>query len=95
MDVRHLYDSLHREPQEFPLFERVWDILTLAPSSKHSDEEALVSLAADAFDYLQATGRWTTSSTTGRTELFWDGLTLRVNENDDGDFAFHRSFAIH
>jgi len=94
MDVQHLFDSLHREPQDYPLFERIWDVLALAPSSKHVNEEELVSLAADAFDYLQATGRWATASTTGRTELFWDGLTLGVEENDDREFTFRRSFAV-
>lgn len=94
MDVRSLYDRLHREPTDFPLFERIWQVLTFAPSSKHANEEELVSLSCDAFDYLQANGQWGTASTTGRTELFWDGKTLKVNEDDDRDFHYEHTFQV-
>lgn len=95
MDVRDLYDRLHREPKDFPLFEKIWEVLAYAPSSKHVDEEEMVSLSCDAFDYLQATGQWTTSSPTGRTDLAWDGSTLRVKEDDDRDFKYEHSFHVH
>lgn len=94
MDVRSLYDRLHRDPADYPLFERVWQVLTFAPSSRHCDEEELVSLAADAFDYLQANGRWQTSSPTGRTELYWDGKVLNVREDDDRDYQYHHTFTV-
>lgn len=95
MDVRGLYDRLHRDPEAYPLFEQVWQVLTFAPSSKHTDEEELVSLACDAFDYLQSNGQWTTSSPTGRTELFWDGQRLSVLEDDDRDFEYQHTFDVH
>jgi hypothetical protein len=95
MDVRDLYDRLHRDPQQFPLFERVWQVLTFAPSSKHANEEEMVSLSCDALDYLQANGQWTTSSETGRTELFWDGKRLRVKEDDDRTFEYEHTFTVH
>jgi hypothetical protein len=94
-ELRSLYDRLHRDPEDFPLFERIWNVLTFAPSSKHVNKEEMVSLACDAFDYLQANGRWMTASTTGRTELTWDGYELRVKEDDDRDFTYERSFRIH
>jgi len=94
MDVRRLYDKLHRDPQDFPLFDRIWQVITFAPSSQQMDEEGLVSLAADAFDYLQATGAWKHESTTGDTEMFYDGKVLRVTERDDEDFRFERAFVI-
>ncbi|HYF93627.1 MAG TPA: hypothetical protein VD969_15545 [Symbiobacteriaceae bacterium] len=94
MDVRSLYDRLHRDPQDYPLFERIWQVLTFAPSSKHSDEEEMVSLACDAFDYLQATGQWQTASPTGRTQLTWDGHLLKVTEDDDRNFQYHHTFSV-
>ncbi len=95
MDVRNLYDRLHRDPGDYPLFERIWQVLSFAPSSKHAGEAEMVSLAADAFDYLQAHGRWTTASETGRTELLYDGKQLRVIEDDDRDFRYQHTFTIH
>ena len=94
MDVRSLYDRLERDPKDFPLFERIWQVLTFAPSSKHSDEEELVSLACDAFDYLQASGEWQTMSTTGRTQLFWDGRRLQVKEDDDRSYQYEHTFTV-
>lgn len=94
MDVRSLYDRLHRDPEDYPLFERIWQVLTFAPSSKHADEEEMVSLACDAFDYLQANGQWQTASTTGKTELFWDGRSLRVREDDDRNYQYHHTFSL-
>lgn len=95
MDVRSLYDRLHRDPNDFALFERIWQVLTYAPSSKHSNDEEMVSLACDAFDYLQANGKWQTASETGRTELFWDGRTLNVTEDDNRDYQYHHTFTVH
>jgi len=59
VDVKRLYDSLNRDPDDYPLFEQIWQVLTFAPSCRHADEEELVSLTVDAFDYLQtrASGR--------------------------------------
>ncbi|HWI64470.1 MAG TPA: hypothetical protein VNT75_21780 [Symbiobacteriaceae bacterium] len=94
MDVRDLYDRLHRDPEDYPLFERIWQVLTFAPSSKHAGEEELVSLACDAFDYLQATGQWQTASTSGRTELAWDGRNLKVTEDDDRSYQYHHTFTV-
>jgi hypothetical protein len=94
MDVRNLYERLHRDPDHYPLFERIWEVLTFAPSSKHSDDESMVSLAGDAFDYLQKDGQWLTASPTGKTELYWDGKMLRVKENDDRNFEYHHSFTV-
>jgi hypothetical protein len=94
MDLPDLYDRLHRDPQDFPLFERIWQVLTFAPSSKHVDEEEMVSLACDAFDYLQASGAWQTASTTGKTALQWDGKHLRVAEDDDRDYTYHHTFTV-
>lgn len=94
MDVRSLYDRLNRDPADYPLFERIWQVLSFAPSSKHSDEEELVSLACDAFDYLQANGQWQTMSNTGRTQLFWDGNMLKVQEDDDRNFEYLHTFTV-
>jgi hypothetical protein len=94
MDVRSLYDRLQRDPQDYPLFERIWQVLSFAPSSKHAEEEELVSLASDAFDYLQADGQWQTTSTTGRTQLFWDGTTLQVTEDDHRNFEYQHTFSV-
>ncbi|MGE5673143.1 MAG: hypothetical protein ACM3XM_04565 [Mycobacterium leprae] len=94
MDLRRLYDRLHRDPEDFPLFERIWEVLTFAPSSKHVDEEQMVSLACDALDYLQATGEWATASITGRTELGWDGQALRVREDDDRSYQYENTFTL-
>lgn len=95
MDVRSLYDRLNRDPNDYPLFERIWQVLNFAPSSKHADEEELVSLAGDAFDYLQADGQWFTASPNGRTELHYDGKTLKVKEDDDRKFEYHHTFTVH
>lgn len=95
MDVRSLYDRLHRDPEGYPLFERIWQVLTFAPSSKHTDEEEMVSLACDAFDYLQKDGKWFTSSETGKTELFFDGQQLKVREDDDRKFSYEHTFTVH
>lgn len=95
VDVRSLFDSLHRDPESYPLFARIWDVVTLAPSSRHMGEEELVSLSADALDYLQANGRWYNASTTGRTDLHWDGRSLRVQEDDDRGWTFEKSYEIY
>lgn len=94
MDVRSLYDRLVRDPADYPLFERIWQVLTFAPSCRHADEEVLVSLAGDAFDYLQANGEWQTETPYGRTEMRWDGQQLQVHEDDDREFEYHRTFTI-
>lgn len=94
MDLRSLYDRLERDPDDYPLFERIWQVLTFAPSSKHVSEEELTSLACDAFDYLQASGAWQTASQTGTTQLLWDGRTLRVKENDRREFHYEHSFTV-
>jgi hypothetical protein len=94
MDVKQLYNSLHREPRDYPLFERIWQVLTFAPSCRHADEERLVSLAADAFDYLQAGGEWQTNSTTGTTKLRYDGTSLYVEEDDGRDYRYAHTFSL-
>ncbi|MDF2628548.1 MAG: hypothetical protein K0R39_2379 [Symbiobacteriaceae bacterium] len=94
MDLRSLYDRLQRDPDDYPLFERIWQVLTFAPSSKHADEEVMVSLACDAFDYLQASGAWQTASQTGTTQLHWNGRTLRVKENDGREFHYEHTFTV-
>jgi hypothetical protein len=94
MDLRSLYDRLERDPDDYPLFERIWQVLTFAPSSKHVSEEELTSLACDAFDYLQAGGAWQTASQTGITQLQWDGRTLRVKENDGREFYYEHTFTV-
>lgn len=66
----------------------------MAPSSKHAGEDELISLAWDAFDYLQADGQWFTASETGSTELTLGDGHLRVKENDDDDFRFERVYPI-
>lgn len=94
MELQSLYDRLERDPDDFPLFSRIWEVLQFAPSSRHHDEEELVSLAVDAFDYLQAQGRWATASTGGRIELHWDGRELRVHEDDDRGWRYQRAFTV-
>lgn len=94
MDVRDLFDKLHRDPDSYPLFARLWEVLTFAPSSRHMDEEELVSIAADALDYLEAKGQWYNASTTGRTELRWDGTNLLVHEDDDRGWTFDMTYPI-
>ncbi|MFZ5814988.1 MAG: hypothetical protein ACOY93_06750 [Bacillota bacterium] len=94
MDVKQLYDSLHRDPQDYPLFERIWEVLTFAPSCRHADEERMVSLAADAFDYLQAGGEWQTNSSTGTTRLRFDGRHLQVEEDDGREYRYQHTFDI-
>lgn len=94
MDLRSLFDKLHRDPSEYPLFERVWQVLSFAPSSRHYDEEEMVSQAVDALDYLQAEGRWQTATSTGTTELAWDGQVLHVREEDHLNQEYSRQFPI-
>lgn len=94
MDIKQLYDSLSRDPDDYPLFERIWQVLTYAPSCRHADEERLVSLAADAFDYLQANGEWQTNAATGTTKLRLSNGQLLVEEDDGRDFRYERSFDI-
>jgi len=94
VDVKNLYDSLNRDPQDYPLFERIWQVLTFAPSCRHADEERLTSLAADAFDYLQAGGEWQTNSTTGTTKLRFDGQKLYVQEDDGREFTYEHTFTV-
>lgn len=94
MELRRLYDGLERNPADYPLFARIWEVLTLAPSSKHANEEEMVSLACDALDYLQTNGEWSTASTTGRTTFTWDGQTLEVHEDDDRSFEYQHEFEI-
>jgi hypothetical protein len=95
MDLHKLYDRLERDPQGFPLFQRIWQVLTFAPSARHADEEEMVSLACDAFDYLQADGQWQTASPTGKTALRLDGRKLHVTEDDDRDFRYDHTFTVH
>lgn|GEM_PF-1545227 len=94
MELKQLYDSLHRDPDDYPLFEQIWQVLTYAPSCRHADEEELVSLAADAFDYLQAGGEWQTTSATGTTRLRWDGTRLEVEEDDGRDYRYQHTFIV-
>lgn len=94
MDVKQLYNSLHRDPQDYPLFEKIWQVLTFAPSCRHADEERMVSLAADAFDYLQAGGEWQTHSTTGSTSLRYDGALLHVEEDDGREYHYQHTFTL-
>lgn len=94
MDLKQLYGSLNREPDDYPLFHKVWQVLTFAPSCRHVDEERLVSLATDAFDYLQANGEWQTTSTTGTTKLRFDGANLHVEEDDGREFQYQNSFSL-
>jgi hypothetical protein len=94
LDLKQLYSSLNRDPEDYPLFDQIWQVLTFAPSCRHADEERLASLAADAFDYLQAGGEWQTTSTTGTTRLRYDGRRLRVEEDDGRDYYYQNTFTI-
>lgn len=94
MRIRDLFDKIHRDPADFPLFCQVYQVLQFAPSGRHADDESLVSLAVDALDYLKANGRWTTASPTGRTEMTLDGHLLHVHEDDDRDFTFDRTYDL-
>jgi len=94
MDLRSLFDRLHRDPSEYPLFERIWQALSFAPSSRHYDEEAMVSQAVDALDYLQAEGRWHTANPSGTTELAWDGHGLHVREEDHLDQEYYQQYPV-
>jgi len=94
VDVKRLYDSLNRDPDDYPLFEQIWQVLTFAPSCRHADEEELVSLAVDAFDYLQTEGQWQTASATGTTKLRFDGRRLEVEEDDGQDYHYQNVFTI-
>lgn len=94
MDLKQLYSSLNRDPEDYPLFDQIWQVLTFAPSCRHADEEELVSLAADAFDYLQATGEWHTTTPTGTTKLRYDGRQLEVEEDDGRDYYYRNTFII-
>nr|PZN42780.1 MAG: hypothetical protein DIU70_04665 [Bacillota bacterium] len=93
-DVRQLFHRLHRDPSQFPLFARIWEVLQMAPSSRHASEEELVSLAADALDYLLTDGQWATASTTGRTELRLAGDGLEVYEEAPEGFQYRRRFPV-
>lgn len=94
MNLRAVYEEKERDPRDFQLFERIWDVLTYAPSCRHTDEEERISLTWDAFDYLHADGRWATESDDGRTEIFLEGEHLRVAEDDSRDFKFERTYNI-
>ncbi|WP_374713037.1 hypothetical protein [Symbiobacterium terraclitae] len=94
MDLKQLYGSLHRDPEDYPLFAQIWQVLTFAPSCRHADEEELVSLAADAFDYLQTNGEWQMTSATGTTKLRWDGTNLAVEEDDGRDYYYQNTFVV-
>lgn len=93
-ELRSLYDKLHRDPEHFPLFARIWEVLSFAPSSRHYDKEAMVSQAADALDYLLAEGRWQTVNPMGVTELTWNGQVLGVREEDHRDEEYARQFPV-
>jgi len=95
MDARTLWEALDRDQDGFPLFSRLWEVLNMAPSSKHADEEEIISLTWDAFDYLQASGRWSTASTSGRTEMVLTGKELVVKEDDHKDYKYEHRFNIH
>lgn len=92
--VRQLFDKLHRDPGSYPLFKQLYDVLQFAPSSKHSDPESFTSIVADALDYLEADGRYTVASPTGRTSMQWDGSTLHVHEDNDRDWTYEHDFRI-
>ncbi len=94
MDLRQIYETKGRDPRYFPLFQQCWEVLSMAPSSKRSSEDELISLAWDAFDYLQADGRWFTGNQTGRTEMHWDGERLRVVEQTDDGFHYQHTFNL-
>lgn len=94
LDIRSVYHEKDREPADFPLFSQVWEVLLMAPSSKHADEEELISLAWDAFDYLQADGEWFTASETGSTVMALQDGNLQVKETDDRDFRFEQVYPI-
>lgn len=93
MNLRWVYAKKERDPEYFPLFQHCWEVLTMAPSSQHASEDELISLCWDAFDYLQSGGRWYTQSTTGRTEMQWDGHDLRVVEQNGRGFEYEHTFS--
>lgn len=94
IDLDRLFDRLHRDEGQRELFRRVYQVLAFAPSSRHADEEELVSLAADALDYLVTDGRWKTASATGKTELRLEDGELKVTEDDDRAYHYQRSFRV-
>jgi hypothetical protein len=95
MDVRSLYDRLHREPQDFPLFDRIWQVLTFSPACREANEEELTHLSIDAFDYLQASGAWQMASLKGSTQLEWNGERLDVREDDGKEFRYQHTFSVY
>lgn len=94
MDTEELFKDLNRDPAEYPLFHRVFQVLSFAPSSKHAGENEVKDLAWDALDYLRQDGRWETSSTTGETKLSYDGRTLQVHEHDGHGFTYAHTFTV-
>lgn len=94
IDLDRLFDQLHRDEEQRELFRRVYQVLAFAPSSRHAGEEELVSLAADALDYLVADGKWKTASTTGKTKLRLHGGELTVTEDDDRTYHYQRTFHV-
>lgn len=94
MDARTLYAQKERDPADFPLFNQVWEVLNMAPSSKHADEEEIISLTWDAFDYLQASGHWFTQSVNGHTEMRLEGNRLLVKEHAGPDFTYEHTFHL-
>ncbi len=96
MDINldSLFDRLHRDESQRELFSRVYQVLAVAPSSRHASEEDLVSVAADALDYLVTDGQWQTASVNGKTILRLQDGVLRVTEDDDRSYHYQRSFHI-
>jgi hypothetical protein len=92
--TRALFESLNRDPSEYPLFHRVYQVLCFAPSSKHAQENEIKDLAWDALDYLQQDGKWQTQSTTGATMMRYDGRMLAVHEHDGDNFAYDHTFTV-
>lgn len=94
MNLRQVYEAKGRDPRYYPLFEQCWEVLCMAPSSQHADEDELISLTWDAFDYLQADGRWYTQSQSGRTEMHLNGGHLRVVEQNGQGFNYEHTFTL-
>lgn len=94
MDTYELFDKMHRDPGDYGLFRRIYEVLQLAPSQRHSDQEALASLTCDALDYLRTDGQWMTASPLGRTTMRLHGSRLVVEEDNDRDWEFQRHYPI-
>lgn len=94
MDTEEFFRQLNRDPAEYPLFHRVYQVLCFAPSSKHARENEVKDLAWDALDYLRQEGHWETSSTTGHTSLWYNGRTLMVHEHDGDGFTYDHTFSV-